>query len=53
MPAPRADEPPATAGGRNIAGGEINRNERSPRWGVAKIEVAEGIVAEILDAGSM
>ena len=29
-----------TASGRNLIEGEVNRNERSPRWGVATIEVA-------------
>ena len=34
-------EPPRTASGRNFVGGEVNRNERAPQWGVATIEVAE------------
>ena len=30
-----------TAGDRNFIRGEVHRNERAPRWGVAKIEEAE------------
>lgn len=36
-----ADEPPMTASGRNIIGGEINRNKQYPQCGFAPIEVAE------------
>ena len=38
------DEPVMTSSGGNFISGEINRNERSPRWGVATIEVAENRV---------
>ena len=34
-------EPPTTASGWSLVGGEVNRNERSARWAVAMIEVAE------------
>jgi len=30
-----------TAGGGNLIRGEVHRNERAPRWGVAKIEEAQ------------
>ena len=30
-----------TASGRNLAGAEVIRNKRSPRWGVAPIEDAD------------
>ena len=33
-------EPPATASGRNFAGGEVNRSKRAPQCGVAPTEVA-------------
>ncbi len=53
MPKPSlAGEPPTTASGRSIVGGEVNRNERAPQCGAATIEVADGIVTEILDAGA-
>jgi hypothetical protein len=35
------DEPPIPASGRNRIGGEIKRNEQSPLWGVATIELAD------------
>ncbi len=35
------DEPPMTACGGNLIGGEIKRNEQSPLWGVATIEAAD------------
>ena len=34
-------ESPATAGGGNIAGDKVNRNEQSPQCGAATIEVAD------------
>ena len=34
-------EPPTTAGGRNLVGGEVIRNKRSPQWGAALIEDAD------------
>ena len=39
-------EPPTTAGGRSLVGGEVNRNERSPQCGVATIEVAGRAINE-------
>ncbi|MDO5327154.1 MAG: hypothetical protein Q4G00_10600, partial [Clostridia bacterium] len=35
------DEPPIPASGRNRIDGEIKRNEQSPLWGVATIELAD------------
>ena len=32
-----------TASGGNLIGSEINRNKRAPLWGVAPIEVADGV----------
>ena len=43
---PARDEPVMTSGGGNLISGEVNRNERSPRWGVATIEVAEAETSE-------
>ena len=40
-----------TAGGGNLIGSEVNRNERAARGAVATIEVADGIVTEVLDPG--
>ena len=34
-------EPPVTASGGSFAGGEVRRNKRAPRWGVAPIKPAE------------
>ncbi len=36
------DEPPMTASGGNLIGGEISRNEQCPLCGLATIEAAEG-----------
>ena len=36
-----ADEPPMTASGGNLIGGEIRRNEQCPLCGLATIEPAE------------
>ena len=33
-------EPPATASGGNLAGGEVTGNEQSPQWGAATIDGA-------------
>ena len=38
---PDGGEPPATASGGKLAGGEVTGNEQSPQWGAATIEDAE------------
>ena len=37
---PDGGEPPATASGGNLAGGEVTGNEQSPQWGAATIDGA-------------
>ena len=37
----KGGEPPATACGGNLAGGEVNRNKRSAQWAAASIEIAD------------
>ena len=37
---PQEGEPPATASGGNLAGGEVTGNEQSPQWGAATIDGA-------------
>ena len=52
---PDGGEPPATASGGNLAGGEVTGNEQSPQWGAATIDGAGAryTYAQLAAAGQM